>query len=143
MKSGKTSRKYHPIRLTVLLHTFFSVGQRRGGSSMKKVGRSPGRKRAMRVPAATKMPSMMRAQSARAAGCPARRPRMTPICAAQGMLRASRKVAMTRSRLVSRIRVTMVAMVSHPKPRTRGITARPLRPMPLKRRSSIMARRGR
>ena len=59
------------------------------------------------------------------------------------MASASRSVAIIRSRRVSSVRVTMVAMVSQPKPSTIGITARPLRPMRLKTRSISMARRGR
>ena len=67
---------------------------------------------------------------------------MTPSWALQGIARASSTVAMTRSRIVSRVRVTMVAMVSQPKPSTIGMTARPLRPMCLKMRSTSIARRG-
>ena len=86
---------------------------------------------------------MTPAHTARAAGWPASRPRITPIWAEQGIARASRIVAMTRSRRVSSVRVTIVAIVSQPKPRTIGITARPFRPIFLNTRSISIARRGR
>ena len=67
---------------------------------------------------------------------------ITPSWAEQGIARASSSVAMIRSRTVSRVRVTIVAMVSQPKPSTIGMTARPVRPIFLKSRSTRSARRG-
>ena len=68
---------------------------------------------------------------------------MTPSCAEQGIARASRKVVITLSRLVSWVLVTIVAMVSQPNPSTSGITARPFRPITLNTRSMSIDRRGR
>ncbi len=51
-------------------------------------------------------------------------------------------MASTRSRFVSSVRVTIVAIVSHANPSTIGITARPLSPSRLKTRSTRRARRG-
>jgi hypothetical protein len=50
---------------------------------------------------------------------------------------------MSLSRRVSRVRVTNVAMVSQPKPKTMGMTARPLSPISLKSLSMSIANRGR
>ena len=50
---------------------------------------------------------------------------------------------MSRSRFVGSVRVTIVAIVSQPRPRTIGITALPLRPILLNILSINMARRGR
>lgn len=50
---------------------------------------------------------------------------------------------MTRSFRDSSILVVMVAMVSHPRPRTIGRTAFPLSPIPLKTLSTITASLGR
>ena len=58
------------------------------------------------------------------------------------MASESKRVANTRSRFVSSVRVTIVAIVSQPNPSTIGITARPLRPIFLNSRSMSIARRG-
>lgn len=47
-------------------------------------------------------------------------PRTTPSCAEQGTARASKKVVMSRSRGLERMRVVSVAMVTQPKPSTMG-----------------------
>ena len=70
---------------------------------------------------------MIPTQASRSLGCPANIASITPSCAEQGIARESSKVAMTRSRLVSNVRVVIVAMVSQPKPNTIGMTARPLK----------------
>ena len=70
-------------------------------------------------------------------------PRISPICGAQGIPRARIRVAMIRSRRVSRILVTMAAMVPHPKPRMIGMTALPLSPIREKSRLIMTSRRGR
>ncbi len=88
------------------------------------------------------VPSREMNQTKSALGWPERMARITPSWAEQGMASARRSVESTRSRLVSSVRVTMVAMVSQAKPRTMGITARPLRPMRLNERSTRRARRG-
>jgi hypothetical protein len=68
---------------------------------------------------------------------------ITPSCAEQGTATDRSSVAMTRSRLVESVLVTMVAMVVQPKPSTIGMTARPLRPTFFRRRSASSASRGR
>ena len=75
------------------------------------------------------------AQSIIAFGFVAKSAKISPSCAEHGMASAKSKVAMIFSRLVSKTRVTMVAMVSHPKPKIMGITALPLRPIFLNTRS--------
>ena len=70
-------------------------------------------------------------------------PSITPNCAEHGTPRARRSVTIMRSFFVSRIRVVIVAMVSHPSPRIIGNTALPLSPIILNILSTIIARRGR
>ena len=67
----------------------------------------------------------------------------TPSWAEQGIAKAISAVAIRRSRSLPRMRVVMVAMVMQPKPRIMGMMARPLRPMPVIRRSESAAMRGR
>ena len=67
----------------------------------------------------------------------------TPSWAEQGIAKAMRAVAIRRSRSLPRMRVVMVAIVMHPKPRIMGMIARPFRPMPDIRRSESAAMRGR
>ncbi len=55
---------------------------------------------------------------------------------------ASSSTAISRSFGVPRMRVVIVAIVSHPRPSTIGSTAFPFRPMVRKIRSLKMARRG-
>ena len=89
-----------------------------------------------------KMSMRQTLQTASAPGVFDRSARITPSWAEHGIARASSSVAMIRSRTVSRVLVTMVAMVSQPNPSTMGITALPVRPILLKRRSTRSARRG-
>ena len=109
---------------------------------MKKSGVSPGMIRAMRNPTRRKTRNTVTIQVTITPGEPAARPKITPSWAEQGIARASRMVVMTLSRTDSNVRVTMVAMVPQPNPRVRGITARPERPIFLKRRSMRRANLG-
>jgi len=70
-------------------------------------------------------------------------PSTTPSWAEQGMASASRKVVISRSRGLCRMRVVNVAMVTQPRPSTIGSTARPLRPISENRRLAMTVRRGR
>ncbi len=84
-----------------------------------------------------------RTQIPRASGLWPNKAKMRPSWAEQGTARAKRKVAMILSRVVSRVRVTTVAIVSQPSPRVKGMTARPLSPTFLHARSARRASRGR
>ena len=68
---------------------------------------------------------------------------MTVSCAEHGTPSASSRITISRSLGVSRIRVVSVAIVSQPSPSTIGSTALPFRPIDLKMRLTITARRGR
>ena len=69
--------------------------------------------------------------------------KMTPNCAEHGTAKARSNVEITRSRLVSCVLVTIVAIVLQPNPSTIGITALPLSPIFLKTLSTSMDNRGR
>ena len=68
---------------------------------------------------------------------------MTAIWAEHGTAMAISAVAMNRSRLLPRMRVVSVPIVTHPRPRMSGITARPLRPIEVRARSARAAILGR
>ena len=74
---------------------------------------------------------------------PERIPSITPSWAEQGIASARSIVAITLSLFVSRVLVTIVAMVPQPKPKVIGITALPLNPIFLKTLSISNAIRGR
>ena len=69
-------------------------------------------------------------------------PKTTPNCPAQGMLSVNKNVAIKRSRGVVKIRVVSVAIVTQPKPKTIGKTARPFKPIAEKTRLVITDKRG-
>ena len=71
------------------------------------------------------------------------RAKITPNCAEQGIANASRMVVITLSLTLSKVLVTMVAMVPHPNPRVMGMTALPESPIFLKSLSTSRERRGR
>jgi hypothetical protein len=68
---------------------------------------------------------------------------MTAIWAEHGTAMAISAVAMKRSRLLPRMRVVSVPIVTHPSPRMSGMTARPLRPIEESERSVSAAILGR
>ena len=68
---------------------------------------------------------------------------MTAICAEHGTAIAMSAVAMNRSRLLPRMRVVSVPIVTQPRPRMSGMTARPLRPIAVSARSASAAILGR
>ena len=70
-------------------------------------------------------------------------PSIIPSWAEQGIATASMRVAIILSLLDSSTLVTITAIVPHPIPRTRGITALPLKPTFLNSLSSSMAILGR
>ena len=68
---------------------------------------------------------------------------MTAICAEHGTAIAMSAVAMKRSRLLPRMRVVSVPMVTQPRPRISGMMARPFRPIAMSERSVSAAILGR
>ena len=54
---------------------------------------------------------------------------ITPSCAEQGIVKAISIVAILRSLLVSKVLVTIVAILPHPTARTNGMTDLPLNPI--------------
>ena len=94
-----------------------------------KVGASPGRTLEARKPIRTNSSNITTDQISRLSGFLERIERIMPNCAEQGIARASRIFAISLSRFVSRVRVTIVAIVEQPNPSTIGITALPLSPI--------------
>ena len=132
------------MRASVLMTTLRHSGRRMGGSSRMKSDCLPGMTRAASQPttsivATTTPPQTIIAQKP----IPPTMPSSTPSCAEQGTPNASSSVTWMRSLRLSRMRVAIVAIVSHPRPRIMGSTALPLSPMTRNERSSMTASRGR
>ncbi len=105
---------------------------------------SPGNDRAVSEPTRNTTPIIIPTQATAAMGERlAIMARSTPSWAEQGTASASSNVTCSRSFRLSSVRVVTVAIVSHPRPRIIGITARPFSPITRNARSSITARRGR
>ena len=109
---------------------------------MTNEGLVPGISFAMAKPTDKKMANIIKNHAASTFGVFERSPNITPICAEHGMHRARRSVAIKRSLLVGSVRVTIVAIVSQPSPKTMGIIALPESPIFLNARSSIKASLG-
>ena len=111
---------------------------------MKKSGFSPGTTFDARYPARMSTRSMHPAHHnvARSERVPSI-PNTTPSCAEQGIASAMRNVAIIFSLFVSSIRVDIVAMVPHPRPRIMGRMAFPFRPRNLNALSETTASLGR
>ena len=110
---------------------------------MKKLACEPGTNLLAISPTTIKLNMIIPSHIHNVMGCEDNNDIITPSCAEHGIVKAMSIVAIILSRLVSRVRVVMVAILPQPTAKTIGIIERPLKPIFLKALSVKSASLGR
>src|SRR3989304_43861 len=144
MNKGTASLRYHSILAQVFRRRLEILGTLIGGISKIKSELLPGITSEAKNPTRT-MTRRTTPDQIKVAVKDNRPniPKITPNWAEQGTPKAKSRVTIIFSFLLPKILEVKVAMVSHPKPKIIGRTAFPFRPMNLKRRLPITAKRSR